>query len=123
VTFTAAFLQYSHHMSLPAVGTYLAWQTGLTAALGTFLGGYLADRLAKRHIGWSAWVVTVGVLISVPFSLVVYLSNDTTTVLWAMTVTILVGGTYLGPTFALVQNLVGLRMRATAAALLLFAIN
>ena len=40
-----------------------------------------------------------------------------------MTATILVGGTYLAPTFALVQNLVGVRMRATAAALLLFVIN
>jgi MFS family permease len=40
-----------------------------------------------------------------------------------MTVTILVSGLYLAPTFALVQNLVGVRMRATAAALLLFVIN
>ncbi|MBI1213251.1 MAG: MFS transporter [Alphaproteobacteria bacterium] len=123
VTWTAAFLQYSHGMSLPAVATYLAWQTGVTAAIGTFLGGFLADRLAKRHIGWSAWVVTGGVVFSIPFSFIVYLSNDTSLVLWTMTATILVGGTYLAPTFALVQNLVGVRMRATAAAILLFVIN
>ncbi len=123
VTFTAAFLQYSHHMTLPAVATYLAWQTGITAAIGTFLGGYLADVLSKRHVGWSAWVVASGVLISAPFAAIVYLSSDTTVVLWTMTVTILLGGTYLGPTFALVQNLVGIRMRSTAAAILLFVIN
>ena len=123
VTWTAAFLQYSHGMDLKTVANYLALQTGLVAGIGTFLGGYLADVLAKRNIGWSAWVVTAGVLFAVPFSFVVYLSNDRPTVLWVMTATILVGGTYLAPTFALVQNLVGVRMRSTAAALLLFAIN
>jgi MFS family permease len=93
------------------------------SAIGTFMGGYLADTLGRRNLGWSAWVVTAAIVVSLPFSLVVYLSNDKATVLWTMTVTILVGGMYLAPTFSLVQNLVGIRMRATAAALLLFVIN
>lgn len=123
LTFTAAFLQYSHNLTLPDVARYIALQTGVTAAIGTFLGGYLADLLMKRHIGWMAWVVTAAMVLSAPFAVAVYLLNDTTMVLWLMTVTILVGGLYLAPTFALVQNLVGVRMRATAAALLLFVIN
>src|SRR6185295_9134286 len=68
VTWTAAFLQYSHGMELKTVANYLALQTGLVAGIGTFFGGYLADVFAKRHIGWSAWVVTAGVLFAVPFS-------------------------------------------------------
>jgi MFS family permease len=110
-------------MTLGSVANYLALQTGIVAAIGTFLGGYLADVMAKRNLGWSAWVVTASVVISMPFTIVMYLTNDTTTALWLMTVTILVSGLYLAPTFALVQNLVGVRMRATAAALLLFVIN
>ena len=78
---------------------------GIVAAIGTFLGGYLADVMAKRNLGWSAWVVTAAVIISMPFTIIMYLTNDTTTVLWLMTVTILVSGLYLAPTFALVQNL------------------
>jgi MFS family permease len=123
VTWTAAFLQYSHGMELKTVANYLALQTGIVAGIGTFMGGYLADVLAKRHIGWSAWVVTAGMIISAPFLVASYLLNDSTLVLWLLTVPILVGGVYLAPTFALVQNLVGVRMRATAAALLLFIIN
>jgi MFS family permease len=123
LAFTAKFLQFSHAMTLPQVANYLALQTGIVAAIGTFLGGYLADVLARRNLGWSAWIVTAAIVLSVPFSVAVYLSNDRATVLWLMTVTILVGGFYLAPTFALVQNLVGVRMRATAAALLLFVIN
>ena len=123
LTFTAAFLQYSHHMTLGTVANYLALQTGVVSAIGTFLGGYLADVLSKRNLGWSAWVVTAAILIAAPFSIAQYLINDTTTVLWLMTASILVSGLYLAPTFALVQNLVGVRMRATAAALLLFCIN
>jgi predicted MFS family arabinose efflux permease len=123
LAFTAAFLQYSHAMALTEVTNYLTLQIGLVSAIGTFLGGYLADTLSRRNLGWSAWIVTAGIAVSVPFSIVVYLSNDKTVVLWMMTITILVGGTYLAPTFSLVQNLVGVRMRATAAALLLFVIN
>jgi MFS family permease len=67
--------------------------------------------------------VTAAIVIATPFSIAQYLLNDTTTVLWLMTVSIMVGGLYLAPTFALIQNLVGVRMRATAAALLLFCIN
>src|SRR6185436_11907368 len=52
VTWFAAFLQYSHGMTLASVATYLAWQTGVSAAIGTFFGGFLADRFAKRHVGW-----------------------------------------------------------------------
>lgn len=123
LTFTAAFLQYSHGMKLSEVANYLALQTGIIAAIGTFLGGYLADVLSKRNLGWSAWVVTAAIALSTPFTIAVYLLSDTATVLWLMTITILVSGLYLAPTFALVQNLVGIRMRATAAALLLFVIN
>lgn len=123
VTWLAAFLQYSHGMTLASVATFLAWQTGISAAIGTFLGGFLADTFAKRNIAWSAWIVAAGTVISIPFAFIVYLSNNTTLVLWTMTATILLGGIYLAPTFALVQNLVGVRMRATAAAILLFVIN
>lgn len=123
LTFTAAFLQYSHGMTLSSVANYLALQTGIVAAIGTFLGGYLADVMSRRNLGWSAWVVTAAVVISTPFSIIMYLSDNTTVVLWLMTVSILVSGLYLAPTFALVQNLVGVRMRATASALLLFTIN
>lgn len=123
VTWFAFFLQKSHGMSLPAAGIYLAWQTGISAGIGTFLGGYLVDVLSKRNIGWMTWVVTAATVISIPFTLIIYLSDNTTLVLWVMTVTILLGGVYLAPTFAIVQNLVGVRMRATAAAILLFVIN
>jgi predicted MFS family arabinose efflux permease len=123
LSFTAKFLQMSHGMTLPEVANYLALQTGVTAAIGTFLGGFLADILSRRNLGWSAWVVTAAFVISIPFTLGVYLLNDKNTVLLLMTISILVSGLYLAPTFALVQNLVGVKMRATAAALLLFVIN
>jgi predicted MFS family arabinose efflux permease len=123
LSFTAKFLQESHGMSLTEVANYLALQTGITAAIGTFMGGYLSDVMSKRNLGWSAWVVTAAIVFSVPFTIGVYLLDDKTAVLWLMTITILVSGLYLAPTFALVQNLVGVRMRATAAALLLFVIN
>lgn len=119
----AVFLQNSHGMDLKEASAYLGLLNGIVAGIGTFLGGYLADILAKRNIGWSTWVVTAAILLVAPFGAAVFIIDDKATVLWLLALPALVGGLYLAPTFALIQNLVGVRMRSTAAALMLFVIN
>ena len=68
-------------------------------------------------------MVTVAIILAAPFALAGYLLSDTRTALWLLPATSLVGGLYLGPTFTVTQNLVGVNMRSTASALLLFVIN
>ena len=117
------FLIRSHGLSVSDVGLFLALVFGLASAIGTFGGGVLADRLSRRDAKWGSWVVAFALLIAFPFAIAMYLTDDSATVFMLIIVPGLVGALYLAPTFAMVQNLVGVRMRATAAAILLFIIN
>jgi hypothetical protein len=59
----------------------------------------------------------------VPFLAVFFLIDDLTTALVLYVIPAFFGGFYLAPTFALVQNLVTLRMRALASSIVLFILN
>ncbi len=123
LAFFSKFLVDSHHLTQSQVGLYQALLTGVAGTIGTFAGGYLADVFSKRDIRWNTRVVTVAIILAAPFALAAYLLSDTKIVLWLLPVVSLVGGLYLGPTFTVTQNLVGVNMRSTASALLLFVIN
>jgi MFS family permease len=119
----AAFLIRSHGMSVGEVGTWLALIGIVAGGLGTFLGGYLSDKLAPRDVRWSLWVPGVSTLIAVPFAVAFYLWPDVGVALAFAGIPVFFGAMYLGPTFALTQALAPLRMRAVASAFLLFLLN
>lgn len=123
VNWNAAFLMRSHGFSLTEVGLYLGLVVIVASTAGTFFGGVLADWLGKRDRRWNSWIVALIYVIGMPVSLVVFTTDDTNLVMWLLPVPVFVAGAYLGPTFAMVQNLVGVRMRALASAILLFVIN
>lgn len=123
VQWNVQFLERSHGMSLADASNYLALVTVLASVSGTFLGGWLADVLGRRDRRWNAWIVALFFFLGVPCSLVAFSADDLTIVQLFLPVPVFVAGLYIGPTFAMVQNLVGVRMRALAAALLLFIIN
>ncbi len=118
-----AFLIRSHGMSSGAVGTALGLIIGLAGAVGIALGGYLADRFSRRDRRWALWLVCVAILINVPFAFGVFLSEESDHALWFMVVPFLLGNFWQGTSFAQTQGLAGLRMRAVAAAVLLFIVN
>ncbi len=96
---------------------------GVSAGAGTLIGGFFTDYLGKRSTRWYALVPAIGILIAAPLYLLAY--NQAT---WQTTALILlIPGvfhyTYLAPTFAVVQNSVDVRRRATATAILFFFLN
>jgi MFS family permease len=111
-----------HGMNTADIGQALFW-LGFAGILGTASGGYVADRLAKRDPRWYVWLPALATLISVPFSTTFYLLPDPGLAFWIAAVPNFLGSYYLGPTFSLAQGLVGLRMRALAASILLFILN
>jgi predicted MFS family arabinose efflux permease len=118
-----AFLMRTHGMSSGEVGTALGLIVGIAGAIGIALGGYLADRVARIDRRWSLWIVSVAVLINIPFAVGVFFSGTVQACLWFMIVPFLLGNFWQGTSFAQTQGLVGLRMRAVAAAVLLFIVN
>jgi MFS family permease len=123
VNWIPAFLIRSHGMGTGEAGTYLGLILGIPGGIGIALGGYLADRFGARDPRWFLWIVTVSLLVAVPFGVGVYLAPGPYLALALLVTPVLLGNFYQATTFAQTQGLVTLRMRSVAAAVLLFILN
>lgn len=123
VLWMPAFLMRSHDLSPTEVGFTLALMTGIVGGLGTFTAGKLVDVLAKRDVRWRCWLVAAAKGGYVPFLALVFLVDDFKTFLVLYIIPAFFGGFYLAPTFALIQSLVSVRMRALASSITLFVLN
>jgi predicted MFS family arabinose efflux permease len=118
-----SFIARSHGLSTDDMSAFLALVFGLGSGLGIFLGGYCADYFARHDIKMMPRVVTFALLFGLPFGVAIYLVENSTLVFLLIGIPAAVGGFYLGPTMALVQSLVAVRMRTVASALFLFIVN
>ena len=123
VTWTPSFLIRSHGMNTGEIGKWLGLIVGIAGGAGISLGGFLADRWGSRDTRWYMWIVSVALLIGVPFSIAAFLAPSSAQALWYFVVPVMLGSFYQATTFSQTQGLVGLRMRAVAAGVLLFIIN
>ncbi len=113
-----------HEVGTGMTGTWLALLIGGGGALGTFLGGYFADRLSIRYgPSWRSWIVAIAIVAALPFSLVTYFSDSAFRGFIAFVVPAILGGVFIGPTFAMVQSQMPIEMRSVAASLNLFVGN
>lgn len=117
----ASFFIRSHGMDTGVAGTWLAI-FALIGTIGTFAGGFLADRLSERYGDkrWYMWVPGIACLIMVPFQFFSYLAEDLAIVVPSFTVMVILAAMFFGPSFAVAQNLATLRMRAMSTSILLF---
>jgi MFS family permease len=121
--FVAAFFRRSHQMDPGELGTWFGIIAFTAGAAGVFLGGFLGDRLAQQDQRWYMWLPAIATLAFIPFAFLLYLAPNPYVGLVLYFPGSVLGGMYLGPTFAMTQSLVPASMRATAAAILLFVIN
>ncbi|HWA29589.1 MAG TPA: MFS transporter [Rhizomicrobium sp.] len=117
------FLIVTHHMTPIQVGIALSLLTGVFGAIGTYVSGVIADRLARKNVNWYMYVPAIATLIAIPAGPFFFLSQSTAVALSAAVLPSLMGATYLGPSYAMAQGMVPLRMRAQTIGLLLFALN
>lgn len=123
VTWVPSFLIRSHGMETGEIGTWLGLILGIPGGIGIAAGGWMADKLGARDTRWYLWVVTVALLLGVPFAFGVYLSDSALAALLFLIVPVALGNFYQATTFSQTQGLATLRMRAVAAAVLLFILN
>jgi MFS family permease len=121
--FIGAFFMRTHRIESGELGTWLAMLGFTGGVAGTYLGGFLADRLGTRDARWYMWVPALATIAYIPFAFLLYLWPDGRVALALWLPGALLGGMYLGPTFAMAQSLVRPKMRAMASAILLFVIN
>jgi MFS family permease len=105
------------------VGLIFGLIAGFVGGLGSLIGGYLADRLSKRDMRWNAWVIAVAKLLGMPLFIVFYSSSNLDLMIPVYIASSILGAFYLGPSFAMIQSLTPLHMRALASAVMLFVLN
>ena len=118
-----SFLHRSHGMETWEIASWLAPIIGIGGGIGSVFGGMLADKLGKRDIRWQMWISAAGLFIGAPFAIGVYLSPDPYTALAYFVLPTIIIAVYHGPVYAMTQGLAPVRMRAMAAAVLLFITN
>ncbi|KZZ61519.1 MFS transporter [Oleiphilus sp. HI0125] len=105
------------------LGTWLALISGILGGAGTLYGGYLADKKGVQDKRWYIWIPAVSAAIALPFLFLVYMLDELYLVLCLFAIPATMATVYMGPSLAMVQGLVNVRMRALASAILFFAIN
>ncbi len=110
-------------LSAGEAGTILALIGGLVGGIGTFFGGWIQDRMARKDRRYYVWITGAVKIAVIPAVLLFYFSNDLAVITGIMVITAFVGGFYLPSSFAMTQSLMPPDMRALSSALLLFTIN
>ena len=121
--FAPPYFIRAFHLSYGTVGLMTGLVAGIGQGIGTLIGGSLTDRLQKRSPIWYALVPAIGCAVAYPMIVSIYVAST-----WQLAAVLLLlpglfSYTYLGPTFGVVQNMVPVRRRATATAILLFFLN
>ena len=121
--FLPSFLIRTHGMSIAEVGTVLALVSGVSGALGTFLGGYLSDRYGLKDMRWYLWIPMLGIALAYIPYLNLLLTDDINSGLALVFFALILNSFYLGPCIALSHALVEPGMRALTSAVLFFVLN
>ena len=109
--------------SYAEIGLELGLVLGFIGAAGTYVAGMLCDRLLVRDVRWLLWIPAVASAASVPFFAVTLFGSSFEWGLPFYAASAFLSGMFAAPTYALVQSLAPLRMRAMASAVLLFVLN
>ena len=111
------FLARVHKMGTAEIGIWLAVAIGIFGAIGTLIGGYMSDKFRKKDIRWYLWIPAISFIASFPFAMgILFHPNKTIALLFYLIPNILYAF-FIGPAYAMVQDLVTPRMRATASAI------
>jgi predicted MFS family arabinose efflux permease len=112
-----------HGMSPVDVGFSMAVVVGIGGSLGTYAGGRLVDQLGERDPGWYMRLPAFVTLAGLPLAIGFLLTESSGRSLAYFFPFYVLTNFYVPAMHTLNQNLAKLRMRATAAAIMLFIVN
>lgn len=121
--FLPSFLGRSHGFDAIQIGTSLMLVAGIGGAIGTFAGGYLADKLGKRDIRWYLWVPAIPAIFVPLLNVLGVFAETSNAALIYLFVATAFGAFYLGPVIATTHTLVQPSMRAMSSAILFLILN
>jgi predicted MFS family arabinose efflux permease len=121
--FVPPFLSRAFRLDYTSIGVIAGLAGGVAVGMGIIAGGFTADSLAKRDARWYALVPGIGGMIALPFYALAVTALNWKVAAWLLGIAGFFQYVSLGPTFGVVQNMVGLHRRATATALLYIILN
>ena len=121
--FMPSYMVRYHEVPLSEIGFLLAITGGGGGIIGTFLGGYLTDKIGNHDPRWYLWLPGLTAVAAVPLAIYVFNTDNTTMMLWVYFVVAVLGTLYLAPSIAVAHRLVDPRMRAMTSAILFFVLN
>jgi MFS family permease len=115
------FFIRSHGWTAQEAGGWIAVFAGI-GGLGTFFGGYAADKLSvvMKDRRWYVWVPGLATLAMVPFQFFAYMASSLPVIVTSFSIMTFLAAVFFGPSFTMTQALATLRMRSVATSLLLF---
>jgi predicted MFS family arabinose efflux permease len=121
--FLGGFYARVHEMPLGQIGLALGIMLGVSGIIGTFIGGQIADRAAKKDTRAYFSVPAAAMVISIPFFMAGMLVEGTFASLALLAIPTALNSLWYGPIYAAVQGVAGPQLRATAVAIMLFIVN
>lgn len=123
--FQAPMAQRLHGVSPGEFALQFGVPLSLCSAFGTFLGGWLAERLTPRSPTAITWLPAAGLLLAIPLYVYAYFLPTSvlyteTRILWCIGA--MCHYSYLGAQYTIGQGVVSQRSRASAIAIMLFLI-
>lgn len=116
LVWSPAFLGRVHQIGLAEAGAWLGLASGLGGISGTFVGGFLAERLGLRDRRWLMWMPALTCALATPFAFL-FLALPPRWAPYMFFGQMFFGPAMYAPVLTLTQSLAKVRMRATAAAL------
>jgi MFS family permease len=122
--FGPSFMIRSMGLDKLQIASIVAPVGALCGTLSAVGGGWLANRVAARWgLHAQSWLVLAMKAAGLPLAFLFFASSDPWIGIPLYWVSVILVNSYLGPTFALIQGLAPLRMRALWAAVTLLVIN
>jgi len=112
-----------HAMSPVDIGIRLAVIVGIGGSLGAYGGGRLVDRFGSADPGWYMRLPALLTLFAMPFGVAFLLADGSTQAFAFFFPFYVLSNAYVPAMHTINQNLAKLRMRSTAAAIMLFIVN
>jgi MFS family permease len=118
-----SFFMRSFGLSLGQVGLVWGAASGAAGLIGTFGGGWLADKFGARNPRAILIVPAVGMMIALPFHIAAVTSTEWHVALVLLLVPTMMTTLWVAPNMVLNQSIAPLAMRATIVAISTFLIN
>lgn len=112
-----------HEVPIGELGIALGLLMGGLGGIGAIVIGSICDRLSEKDLRWRPWMILLTGIIAFPFIVWFLYAPDKVTAYWAYAVPGLVGLLYASISYTAMQELVPVRMRAMASAVMLLCLT